>query len=285
MTHKSIAIITDSTCDVPQSLLDEYAITVINHVIIWGEQQYRDRADMTGEVFYRRLIMDPVMPTTSQASVVDFAAAYRQVCEAGAKEILVVSVGSGLSGAIRSAQQAAEESPVPVTVHDSRGATMSLGWQVIAAARARETGGDVADMVKAAELVRDRVQLYILLDTLEYVYRGGRIGNARRLVGAMLNIKPLIYVDHSTSIVEPGGMAMTRRRGLDMLCQKYFALMDTSRPQRVAVMHGDAFDDAAMLYDKVERQYHPVEMYTGITTPTLGIHTGPQAIALAGYWE
>jgi DegV family protein with EDD domain len=162
---------------------------------------------------------------------------------------------------------------------------MSLGWQVLAAARAREAGGDVADLLAAVERVRQRVQLQICLDTLEYVYRGGRIGNARRLAGAMLNIKPLIYVNHEVGIVEAGGMAMTRRKSLEMLYNKFFSLLDVSRPLRVAVMHGDADQDAAEMYDRVYREHHPVELLTNITGPALGINTGPQTVALCGYSE
>lgn len=168
-------------------------------------------------------------------------------------------------------------------IHDSRGATMSLGWQVLAAARARELGGDVADMLAAAENVRKRVQLYICLETLEYVARGGRIGRARRLLGAMLNIKPLIFINHEAGIVEPGGMAMTRKKGLDLLYHTFFSLMNVTHPMHIAVLHGDAAQDAAAMVDRVQAEYHPEELLTNITCPALGINTGPQAIALCGY--
>ena len=285
MGAKRIEIITDSTCDIPQPLLDQYSIIVQPHVLIWGDQQYRDRVDIMPEEFYRRLSTAEMMPTTSQASAQDFAGVFQRACERGAEAVVAVLVNSGFSGAIQSARKAAQSARIPVFVHDSRGATMSLGWQVLAAARAREAGGDVADMLAAAEKVRKKVQLYICLDTLEYVYRGGRIGNARRLVGTMLNIKPLIYVDHEAGVVEPGGMAMTRRKGIDLLYQKFFSQLDTRRPMHIAVLHGDATRDAAALADKVRQEHSPAELLTNITCPTLGIHTGPQAIALCGYAE
>jgi DegV family protein with EDD domain len=285
MASKRIEIITDSTCDIPAALIEQYSIVVQPHVIIWGEHQYRDRVDLQPVEFYRRLTIEPVMPTTSQATVPDFAAAYERARERGADAVVAILVSSGLSGAYLSASSAAREARLPVSVFDSRGATMSLGWQVIAAARVREAGGDVADLLAAADRVRQRAQLYIGLDTLEFLYRGGRIGNARRLVGAMLNIKPLIYVEHATGIVEAGGMALTRRKSLDMLYSKFFSLMDVNRPLHVAVMHGDAEQDAAEMFDRVHREYPQAEVLTNITGPALGINTGPKAIALCGYCE
>ncbi len=283
MAPKRIEIITDSTCDIPPALIEQYSIVVQPHVLIWGERQYRDRVDLQPEEFYRRLRTESSLPTTSQASVQDFASVFRRARENGADEIVALVVSSALSGAIQSARKAAEEVDFPVHVYDSRAATMSLGWQVLAAARAREAGGDVADMLVAAECVRHALQLYFCLDTLDYVYRGGRIGNASRLVGAMLNIKPLLYLDHETGMVEAGGMAMTRRKGLEMMYRKFFAHLDTSGSMHITVMHGDAAQDAAEIFDRIQHEYHPAELLTNITCPAIGIHTGPQAIGLVGY--
>lgn len=285
MAQNRIEIITDSTCDIPQVLLDQYAITVLPHVVIWGEKQYRDRVDLLPEAFYRRLAVEKDLPTTSQASVPDFIAAYQQACDRGAKAVVAILLNGNFSGAIQSARQAVESARIPIHIYDSHAVTMGLGWQVLAAARAREIGGDAEDMLAAAEKVRQRVQLYICLDTLAYVYRGGRIGNAQRLVGTMLNIKPIIYVDHKTGTVEASGMALTRRKSLELLYQKFFEQMDGHKNMRIAVLHGDAAQDAAALYDRVKQEYHPAELLTNITCPILGIHTGPQAVALAGYAE
>lgn len=290
MGHKRIAIVTDSTCDIPADLIEEYGILVQAHTIIWNGQQYRDRVDLQPDEFYRRLSTDPVMPTTSQATGVDFHARYQQACEHGAEEIVAIVVNSKFSGAYQSALQGMENISVPVHVYDSRAASMGLGWQVLAAARAYVAGGGAAEILAAADAVRQRVQLLICLDTLEYVYRGGRIGNASRLLGTALGIKPLIYIDHERGIVEPGGMAMTRRKGLRLLFDRFFASMDHCASRlhaglRVAVLHGDAPREAAELLERVREERHPEELLTNITCPALGINTGPQAIALCGYCE
>lgn len=289
-----IEILTDSTCDLPQPLLEQYTITVLPHTLIWGEQQYRDRVDMQPDEFYRRLSAEKTLPTTSQASTPAFVQAIKSAVERGADAVVCVLINSKFSGAIQSAQQAAqllieearkEARSIPVYIHDSYNVTMGLGWQVLAAARARDAGGDVKTILAAAERVRKRVHLYIGLDTLEYVARGGRIGNARRLLGTMLNVKPLIFVDHDSGVVEPIGMAMTRRKMLNQLFEKFFAQLDPSRPMHIAVLHGDAAEDAAALCERVQQEYHPAELLTNITGPILGLNTGPQAIALCGYSE
>jgi DegV family protein with EDD domain len=283
MVPKRIDIITDSTCDIPPALIEQYSIVVQPHVLIWGGRQYRDRVDLQPEEFYRRLRTESSLPTTSQASVQDFAAIFQLARERGADEVVALVVSGALSGAVQSARKAAEEAAFPVHVHDSRGATMSLGWQVLAAARAREAGGDAVDMLAAAEQVRHRLQLYFYLDTLDYVFRGGRLGRASRLVGAMLNIKPLLYLNHEQGIVEAGGMAISRRKGLEMMYSKFFAHLDTDRPMHITVMHGDAAQDAAEMFGRIQHEYHPLELLANITCPAIGIHTGPLAIGLCGY--
>ncbi|HEX9017791.1 MAG TPA: DegV family protein [Anaerolineaceae bacterium] len=283
MGAKRIALVTDSTSDIPPDLLEQYSIFVQPHVIIWGEQQYRDRVDLQPEEFYRRLRSEKTIPTTSQASAEDFTAMFQRAIQGGAEAIVVIVVNSKFSGAYQSASQAAAGASVPVFVYDSRAVTMGLGWQVLAAARARESGGDAANMLAAADSVRQRVQLYIALDTLEYVYRGGRIGNASRLIGALLNIKPLLYVDHQTGVVEPAGRSMTRRKSIDLLYNNFFAQVGSTDHLHLAVLHGGAAAEAGELLERVRNDFRPVELLTNITCPVLGINTGPQALALCGY--
>lgn len=280
-----IALITDSTCDIPLPLREQYPFAVVPLTIIWDGQAYLDGVEMTPEAFYRRLEQDPAHPTTSQPSPQAFLAAVQAAQQAGAGEAVIITMSSAMSGTYESARQAAAQANIPVHVYDSKTNSMGLGWQVLAAARARDTGGDVADILAAASRVSKRVQLYITLDTLDYVARGGRIGNASRMVGAMLNIKPVIYVDPQTGLVEPSGMAMTRHKAVDMLYHKFFSLMDGQGSTHVAVLHGDAAEEAATLYERVAREQAPAEMLTNITGPVLGINTGPQALALCGYSE
>ena len=155
---------TDSTCDIPREWIEKYDIFVIPLTIIFNEDQYLDGVDMTAEQFYERLAIDKHHPTTSQATPADFLRAYQRAKANGAKEILTIVISSCHERDNHLSQQAAKDFDIPVHVMDSRNNSMGLGWQVIAAARAREKGADLAEMVRAAEQVRDKMVYFISLN-------------------------------------------------------------------------------------------------------------------------
>lgn len=281
----SIALITDSTCDLPSHWIEQYQISVLPYVMIWDGKEYRDRVTIQPEEFYARLSSSSTLPTTAQASREEFVALFRQVREAGAEAALVVLVNGRFSGSLASARLAAGEVDFPVAVHDSRSTSMGLGWQVLAAARAREAGGGLREMVAAAEKVREQVQVCACLDTLEYVYRGGRIGNAQRLLGTLLHTRPVIYVDHSTGMVEADGMALSRRRSIEKMVRCFFEKMPPGGKLHVAVMHGMAEDEARQLEARIREEFAPQELFVHLTGPILGLNTGPGALALCGYGD
>jgi DegV family protein with EDD domain len=285
MSEHQIALITDSTCDVPNRLIDQYHITVVPLHVIWDDETFRDRVDIAPRTFYRRLTEDPAYPTTAHPTPEGFLATYEQAVRRGADEIVVVTLSNELSGAFEAASQAGRMSDHPVHVFNSRSTTMGLGWQVIAAARAREEGADATAMLRAADETRQHVALYVSLDTMEYLHKGGRIGGATRFIGSLLDIKPLVYVDRESGKVEAAGRVRTRKRGLRMLYDRFFEELDTENTTHIAVMHGDAPEDAERIAKRIEREYAPSELLIDITGPVLGVHTGPGAIALCGYSE
>src|SRR5512137_2334682 len=174
----TITIIADSTCDIPAELIERYHLDVIPQIVIWGDQELRDRIDLQPEEFYQRLSAAPQLPTTSQPTIKSFGEHYQAAQAAGATDIVVLTVSSAMSGTYQTALQAAQLVEAPVHVIDAKGPTMSLGWQTLAAARAREAGADTAGIIAAAEGVRRTVVQFVYLDTLEYLHKGGRIGHA-----------------------------------------------------------------------------------------------------------
>ncbi|MFO8035453.1 MAG: DegV family protein [Anaerolineales bacterium] len=280
-----IAILTDSTCDIPQHLIDEYRIGVIPTLIIWGEETYQDRIDLTPQEFYRRLNEDPTLPTTTQPTPATFKTYYREAMEDGAEKIILFTVSSALSGTFNVAKQVASEIDHPIRVIDSKGPTMSLGWQVLAAARTRDAGGDEEEILAAADQVRQNLVQIVLLDTLEYLHKGGRIGSAAKFLGSLLNLKPLVKINHQEGVVEAAGRARTRKGGVKMLLDQFFKHLDPAQPTRIAVLHGDAEEQARDIARRIEEEYQPKELLFNITGPVLGINTGPGAIALCGYPE
>jgi len=280
-----IAIVTDSTCDIPQPLLDQYGVIVVPQVIIWGGQVYHDRVDLQPLDFYQRLAQDPQRPTTSQATEPDWLAAYERAIEAGASDILALTVSSAMSGTYSIARRAAGHVNVPVSVVDSKGPTMTLGWQVLAAARARDAGYDRNSILDIVATARSRMAQFVAMDTLEYLQRGGRIGTAVKWVGGLLQVKPLVSINHQSGLVEPVTLARTHKALVNGMYTRFFERMNVSQNLRVAVLHGNCEEEACLLAERIQAQYHPAELLVNITGPVLGINTGPGALALCGYWE
>jgi len=282
MAHP-IALITDSTSDIPPEWVEQYDIRVIPLTIIFGDEQYLDKVNISPEEFYRRLPESPLHPTTSQPTPKSFLQAYQQAAASGAEEVLIITISSAMSGTIESARLAAQESPIPVTVMDGKNNSMGLGWQVIAAARAREAGAGLEGMQSAAALVQTNMVYYITLDTIEYLARGGRIADGARFLNSILNIKPLIYVKPESGTVGAAFPARSRKAAVEGLYREFFNHINTHLPMHITVLHNDALDEARALAERIRQEYVPQELVISIVSPVLGVHTGPRALALCGY--
>ncbi len=283
MSHR-IALITDSTSDLPKEWLQQYEIGIVPLTIIFGDQQYLDGVDLQAEQFYERLSIESA-PTTSQPAPKMFLEAYQQAAQRGAEEVLVFTISSAMSGTIESARRAAQDSPIPVQVIDGKNNSMGLGWQVIAAARVRERGGSREEMLAAAEYVRKNIVYYISLDTIEYLSRGGRISEAARFLNSLLHIKPLIYVRPDSGTVGASLPARSRKAAIDSLYNEVFKRLSSNHPLHITVLHNNALEEAKELAERVQREHSPQEMFISIVSPVLGVHTGPRALALCGYTE
>lgn len=285
MAPDGIEIITDSTCDIPDHLIQEHNIMVIPHIIIWGEKQYRDRVDMQPEEFYRRLETDPVYPSSSQASVFDYLHAYEEAAARGARQMIVLTVSSAMSGAYQMALNAAKLIKIPVTVIDSKGPTMTLGWQVLAAARARAAGLELNQILEKVDAVRRSMVQFVCMDKLDYLHKGGRIGGAVKWVGSMLNVRPLVSINHESGLVKPESLARTHKSAVEMLYKRFFERIGPGQGLRIAVLHGGVEEEARALARRIQEEFNPLELLINITGPVLGINTGPGALALCGYTD
>jgi DegV family protein with EDD domain len=263
----------------------QYEIGIVPLTIIFGDQQYLDGVDMTAAQFYERLPKESLHPTTSQPTPRAFLGAYQAAAAAGAEQILTITISSAMSGTIQAARQAAEESPIPVVVMDGKNNSMGLGWQVVAAARVRETGGELDAMAATVRQVQEDMVYYVSLDTIEYLARGGRISEAARLLDSILRIKPLIYVRPETGAVAPSLPARSRKSALEGLYKEFFRHLPAGRPLHLAILHNDAEEEAQALAEQVRAEHSPKELFITITSPVLGTHTGPRAVALCGYAE
>jgi DegV family protein with EDD domain len=283
MPSERIALITDSGCDLTSDMLQQYGIDMVPLYIIWGREELRDRIDITPQEFYERLVLDPVHPSTSQPHPHDFAQAIARARQRGADEAVIITISSGMSSTYNSAQQAANQTDFPVHVIDSKANSLSQGFEVLAAARTRDSGGSAQDIIAAVEQVRRYLATMLYVDTLEYLHKGGRIGRAAMWIGTALNLKPQLYVDHVTGKIEPGTRARSRSKALEKMYQAFFAQLDLSKPLHIGIVHAQTPGEAEAYADRVRREFDPVEIYIGMTSPVMGVHTGPGAMAFCGY--
>lgn len=283
-THR-VALITDSTCDLPESFREQYDILVAPLYLLWGDEQLRDGVDITSEEFYKRLPAAPQHPTTSQPTPADFVKLIDAARENGAEEVVIITLSDKLSGTYDSACRAIELVDIPVHVFDSRSVSMGLGFQVLAAARAREAGGGVEEMLRAAEDVRQHINVIFTVDTLEYLHRGGRIGGAAKLLGTALQLKPQLTISSDSGMVESGAKVRTRTKALDSVFEAFIRKLNGHKNLHVTVLHVQAEDDARLLAERLREKYSVDELIVTDASPVIGAHGGPGTVGIVGYAE
>lgn len=276
-----VAIVTDSTAYIPKELREKYSITVVPQVVIWEGQSYEDDVTMTPDQFYTRLRTAKVMPSTSQASVVNMHKAFSTLLEQG-NEVLGIFLSAKLSGTYQSATLGREQltsGKEKVDFIDSETTAMAMGFQVLAAARAAEQGASFADCKALVEKARAHTGVYLTVDTLEFLHRGGRIGGAQRFLGTALNLKPVLTVESGR--VEPVERVRTRRKALDRVVEIVAEKCAGKSPVHLATLHADSEADAKYMLDQITPLVNPVESVFAAVSPAVGANTGPGTVGLA----
>ena len=273
----TIQVLVDSTADIPLERARELGITIVPLTVLFGDESFLDGVELDGPGFYRRLVSSQQTPTTSTPSPGLFEEAYRKLILGGATGILALHIGSGLSGTFSASQAAAEavtrDTGVPIEVLDSRSVSGGFGLPAeIVAAEARE--GASLEQIKAHAIsLFDRVRLIAVLDTLEYLKRGGRIGNAQAMLGTLLNVKPLLEVRDSK--VNPLERVRTRSKAQERIGQ---LIAQLGPLEALGICKSDDTIGNELL--KVARTFWDgsVEMFA--LGPVVGTHAGPGAGAL-----
>jgi len=278
-----IAVVTDSASNLPPEVAAQYGITVVPIYLHWDGRTYRDGVDITPDEVYQRLRENKHLPHTAGPSAGDFLQTYLRLGRE-VKGIVSVHLPAELSSVIQAARLAADMAAeeVPVRVVDTGTAAMGAGFVALAAARAAAQGTGLDAVAQVAREVSPKVMVYAMLDTLEYLWRGGRIGRAAALVGAALQIKPILYLNNN--VVDVLAKPRTRSRALRVMLDEMARRVD-GHPVHVAVLHADAPVEARLLREQVEARFHCVEVLTSAFTPVMGAHTGPGLLGLAFYPE
>jgi DegV family protein with EDD domain len=280
-TNRRIAIVTDSTSDLPPDLIQEFGIRVVPQTLIMGEQTWLDGIDIDPPTFYELLRTSPHFPSTSQPT----AAIFQEIFSEMAKEaegIVAILVSDELSGTINSACLAAEAMPdTAIEIVDSRSISLGLGYMVLEAARVAATGADLQTVADTARRLVNRIPIHFVVDTLEYLHRGGRIGGAKRLVGTALKLKPILTIQDGQ--VHPLTNVRTRRKAIAALLQLVEDELAGAERVHIGVLHIDAPEEADRFAAQVVDRFQPVEMFLSECGPVIGTHAGPGTLGVA-FW-
>lgn len=275
-----IVIVTDSTAGLPANVLAEWEISVIPLNVHWGDESYKDGETLGTETFYRWLQERADFPQTSQPSAGEFMAFFAEVARRfQTKTIIGVFISSELSGTCASALLAQKEMPeLDITIFDSRSVSMGSGLMALEAARMAREGASKADILARLEQLRDRMHIYFVVDTLEYLHRGGRIGGAARFLGTALSLKPILMIKDGR--VESLEKVRLRRKSLQRIVEVAAGQVNGRPPAAVAILHTGANGDLNFVTDLVQQQINPQQIYTSLLTPVVGTHGGPGTLGI-----
>jgi len=276
-----VVVLTDSTASLPADLLVRYSIFTIPLQVIWGEESYRDGVDIQPSEFYERLKTAKVMPSTSQPSPQAFVDIYKRLLDEG-HDIISIHISAKLSGTVDSAVQAKAMLEVEnIAIIDSETTSIAMGYPVIEVARAAKKGASLQECKELAERLVKNTGVFFVVNTLEFLHRGGRIGGASAFLGTMLDLKPILTLkDGKVDAVE-------RVRNMDKAIDRMLLLLEKdlagcSKPQ-ISSLHANTPELAEKLLKRACERFGADDSSAFVTdiSPVLGTHVGPGCVGIA----
>jgi DegV family protein with EDD domain len=276
-----VKIITDSTSCIPKNIVKKYDIRIVSLKIQFGQETYDEITGISNRDFYRRLTVTKDFPTTSQPSSSEFKDAYQQLLRQDPKtKILALTVSSKLSGTYNSALTAAEQLPeANITVFDSLSAATGLGLMVITAAEMTGAGYGLPEIITCLEQIRRSISIVFVVDTLEYLKRGGRIGTAAAFLGTVLDTKPLLTLVDGQ--IQPLDRVRTKKKAIERLfIELDHKLSSPDQPVQAGVIHVAAESEMHRLVTMVKARFNVTRFFASEAGPVIGAHLGPGAIGV-----
>jgi DegV family protein with EDD domain len=271
-------IVTDSLADLTDEFMKEHGVSMVSAYVTFGTESFHDRVNITPVEFFKKLAAARDIPTTSQPSVADFAEAYKKAgAETGGKTILSIHCSSAVSGTIESARQAATKFPdADIRLFDTRFLSVGQGLMVTEAAKMSRDGVSAEAILGRLGAMRDSMKAYYIVDTLDYLAKGGRIGRAARLLGLMLDAKPVLTF--TDGVVAPVERVRGRDRALKSLREHILEAGRGKKGVRLGVTHALCEDDAKKLASELISELKPEVFIMSEIGPAIGTYTGPGAI-------
>lgn len=271
-----IRIVTDSTCDLPEAVVNEHGITVIPMYINQGENSYRDGVDITRDEFYRQLPGFRPAPSTATPSTEAFCQTWTELADAGAQAILSIHLSEKLSATVNAAHVAAEEfTRIPVTVLDSSQLSLGMGFIVEKAAEMAKLGHKMEDILASLHELMKRTYVFASLNTLEYLRRSGRMNSALARFGEFLQIKPLLHMNKGEPVAH---RVRTQSKATERMMEW---LAEYAPFEKLAIVHAGVVHEAEEMLQRVKHYLPNGEIPVVQITPTLGAHLGVGALGFA----
>jgi DegV family protein with EDD domain len=284
MSKTKTAIVVDSTAYIPEDLVKKHDLHVIPLNVNWDGESLKDNVDITPDQFYLRLQNSKTMPSTSQPSAGEFLELFQQLAESY-DSILTLVISGELSGTLASATAARDMMPedFPIEIIDTRSTAMGLGFITLAAARVLENGATMAEAAAVARKIIPETRIYFVVDTLEFLHRGGRIGGAKRFIGSMLSIKPLLHLVDGR--IESHSSVRTKKKAIKAMIDHVTTELQGRKNIHITAISAMADAEAAQIRDEIKARINPEEIWIAPLSPVIGTHVGPGAVGLIFYSE
>ncbi|WP_130807582.1 DegV family protein [Senegalia massiliensis] len=272
-----IALVTDSTCDLPKDLIDKYSIKIMPLKVIYSDGEYKDKVDITPEDIYERF--DEEIPKTSLPSLGDCIELFEALKNENYTHIIVTTISGGLSGTINMMKNAKDiVEGLQIEIIDSKSLSMGLGYPVLEGAKELERTNDYYKTIQKIRNVISKTETFYVVETLEYLKKGGRIGRVEGTIGELLKIKPIISINKEGTYYTYKKVR-GRNRSIKSL---YNIVKEKSQNNKinVAVAHGNAYDEGMKLLDNIKQLKNVVSTTFTQISPVLVVHTGPGLIGI-----
>lgn len=279
---KKIGLLTDSTADIPKEIREANDIHVIPLAVIHGENSYLDGVDLSTEEFYDLLINSETLPKSSQPSPGNFLDIYKKLLN-DYNEIISIHISTGLSGTVNAAKQAQEILKEKIHVIDSKSISVGTGLQVLEAAKAIREGLSADEIVAQIEHSKKNMEAMFTLDTLEYLYKGGRIGKVSNIMGSLLNIKPVVKVEDG--IYVPFAKVRSRNNALNKIVSAFEEFANGRKVKSFGVVHGMDLPGAVKVTEALENSFNMKASIVTQVGSVVGVHTGPGTLGAAISFE
>jgi DegV family protein with EDD domain len=277
-----VKIVTDSTVDFSLERLKEQGVHIVPLSIQMNGKSYLDRIEISPTEFMEKMKLSNELPKSSQPSIGTFIDLYNKLGEDGS-EIISIHMTGGMSGTVQTAQLAAEMSTSKVTVVDSKFISRALYFQVSEAAKLAKEGKSVKEIVNRLSEIRQATKLFVVVDTLENLVKGGRIGKAKAFIGSLLNIKPIATLIHGE--LTPVSKARSHAQVVKFLVKQFTEDVKGKTIKGIGLAHADGKELALKLKEQLVNLFDSLDIQIIETTPVISTHTGPGAIGFMYYAE